>query len=1356
MGSYASPHTAARRSDNEVVDELFWLAKLDESIPRAHIAPHFRRPPSGRHDYKAVQFSLQPHLVQALKSVDTVRGVSDVALCAGLVTVLFAKYQDHDALIAGLQRPADDGQGRTFVVPLRLPCRQDEDAQMVMRTLTEEASELMRHLPLTAERMAQVLGIDVGGSRCPFFDVAIAVERGEVVFDFEAYPVDMAFLFAVKGGSISGRLVYAADLFDGAVMDRAVSHLLSAANTLCQDPARKIAQIDLLSPDERRRILHEFAGPQLAFPLDSTITALFEEQVRRTPGAIAVIHGARALTYEELNLGANLLAQTLLAYGLRKGDFVCILLERSSEFLTAMLAVFKAGGAYVPLDPTYPRERVRYMLEDSGAAFVISNVELMRKFDQVLGAARELRTVLCVDGEAVEEAAARPFTVIGRGPIQRAKVDDPVLGLSGRDRAYMIYTSGSTGRPKGAICRHDGALNHLYGELHGLGIDGPFRFLQAAASSSDISVWQFVAPLLFGGATVIADYDVVVDPSQLFAVIRDSRITIAELVPVVLRALVDHVSSMSPESRLLPDLRFMMATGEALPTPLVERWFGQYPQVPLANTYGPTETSDDVTLLVLREALVSERAVVPIGRPLPNTHVFILDRNLQPLPSGIPGEICVAGIGVGEGYWQQPEKTSLAFVPCPFPDVAAGLMYRSGDLGRWLADGSVEFLGRMDQQVKVRGFRVEPGEIEATLIRHPAIQDAVVVAASDASGTARLVAYYVTRKDQPCDAGELRQFLNASLAEHMVPAALVRLGALPLTPLGKVDRRAIERLQEEGETADTNYTPPTNRTEAIIADAWSMVLGRRRIGVHDNFFEIGGHSISTIHIIAELRKSGVNLVPKQFFLHPTVARLAEVAALTQPGSTSGVAELPREQPRSDSGNWREQLQPVLGEVTDVYPLGATQEGIYLQTVLPAKSSGAYIEQIGFDLLGKLDEDAFFKAWQHVVNSTDVLRTAVVRRGVPHPMQAVLRNAALRIEVVDWRQLNESAQDAAYRAVVEQDRRKGFDLRMPPLTRATLIRLAEQHYRVLWTYHHIILDGWSEPLVLRAVFNAYAALMDGRLPAPEVGNRFGDFIAWSAAQDRSAAKSFWRRQLSGFTSPVTIRDNSAAIEAPAIAEISHGSHSLVLSEAETNRIEQMARRNKLTFGTVVHGAWALLLHERTGAKDLIFGSVASGRQSSVPNADTLRGVLVNTQPVRTRSVADTSASSWLRSLQLSMAEIREYEHTPLGAIQQWSDVPAERRPLFDTIVVVANYTGADLAQCQLPGLRLSKVQYYTQPLFALTLFVVPGERLSLQLIYEKKRYAPSTVRGLLDDYRHILIGLAENPDQRVTSLIVARH
>jgi amino acid adenylation domain-containing protein len=1352
------PQHSEQQAGGESSDLLFWLSKVDADLPRAMIVPDRKRSTATPRAYDSVGFELGADDVHRLRSTRPSRGISDLELCAGLLAVLLAKYQREDRLVIGLM--ADDIGGRSQnLVPLSLNCTADASFEDVVDAVGRELVEMSSRSAAVVGELPQVLGVESGTHRYPLFDIAVAVVESGAAVDLSSYPVDLAFVFERSDGRIRGRVLYATDLYEQCTILRVAGHLEAAAAQLASAAARPkqtLRDLDIMSEAERHQVLRTFNSRESAYPLRETLHALFEAQVRRTPHATAVIHRRERLSYAALNERANRLARTLLSLGLTKGEFVGILLHRGCDFAVAMLAVFKAGGAYVPLDPTYPRDRIGYMLNDSGARYLVTDAAVAGGYASAIGECETLRAVMSLDGRIEGwEFSARPgFAIVQPEQIASAPLDNPMQGLTGADRAYMIYTSGSTGRPKGAICRHDGAINHLFGELEGIGVDSPFNFLQTAASSSDISVWQFMAPLLHGGATVIADYETVVDPALLVATMREHAVTIAEPVPVVLRALVDHLSGQSADERALPHLHCMMCTGEALPAELVDRWLTLFPAIPIANTYGPTETSDDVTLHVVREPIAHRCAVTPIGQPLPNVRVLLLDRDLRAVALGVPGEICIAGVAVGEGYWQQPERTEAAFVPCPYPEVDEGRMYRTGDLGRWLEDGSIEFLGRIDQQVKVRGFRIEPGEIEEVMNRHEGIQDAAVVAVEDSTGNRRLVGYFVPRPDAlGATPVGLRQFLRGKLAEHMVPSALVPLGTLPLTPLGKIDRRLLARMQATTSVEAAGYVGPRNDVEGTLAQVWGEVVGLSRVGIHDNFFEIGGDSLSTISVVTALRQRGFALAPRHLFRYPTIAELGSHLASTV---AAGPAERPAHPagslPQWDIERWREQLAPLFPDLEDVYPLSATQRGIYFQSLLMPRTSGAYVEQIAFDLIGELDESAFRGAWQQVTHTHGALRTAVIRRGAPHPLQVVVRHCSLVPSFLDLRELGAERQSLRLEALIADDRAKGFDLKRPPLCRVTLVRLSDQRWRVLWTYHHLILDGWSEPMVLGAVFKAYDAIHTGLGPAAPERFPYREFVNWSESQDLHANESYWRTQLAGFVSPTNIRDTSPAVTPPSTGEITHGWEHARLDPSALSSLEQTTRGKGLTLSTLLHGAWALLLHRRTGAADVAFGSIASGRQCAMTGIDSVCGLVAVTQLLRTRVPMDATVVSWLRVMQLQMAEMREHEHTPLALIQQWSEVPAERRPLFDSIVVVGNYAGSDLSVCSPATLRIDAVEYYTQPLFALTLFATVAPQLAVSLVYDKRHFAPATAQLLTAEYLQLLAGIAGNPEQRIASLL----
>jgi amino acid adenylation domain-containing protein len=674
------------------------------------------------------------------------------------------------------------------------------------------------------------------------------------------------------------------EVFEEGTAAALLDHLAALAASIVADPDRPVADLALLSPAETAQLLDGLQGEVRRYPIERTLGELCARQAARTPAAVAAVCGAVRLTYRDLDRAAARLALPLHRAGFGPGHFVGILAERGLDFLAAQLAIFEAGCAYLPIDPTYPDERVRFMIAESGISALFVPAAQRARADALTAGGAGLDLIVALDLEA---GAAEPAP---RAMPPAAAPQDP---------AYMLFTSGSTGVPKGVVIRHDGAVNHIFAQAEALALDASLRFLQSAPSSSDISVWQLLAPLVLGGRTVIVDAETVADPARLLAALRQEGITLAELVPAVLRALVEHAAALSPAARALPDLRFMMATGETVPVDLVNAWLALYPAIPVVNAYGPTEASDDVTQLVLTAPVPPGTRSLPIGRPLANVTCYVLDRDGRPAPVRIPGELAIGGIGVGLGYWRNPARTAESFVPNPFARTPGDRLYRTGDLVRWLPDGNLEFLGRFDHQVKIRGFRIELAEIEAALAVHPHVRESAVLV-HPGRDAGRLVAYLVVDAGWRPTTAELRAFLEARLPAPLVPALYVALDAMPRTANGKIDRRRLPAAADAAPPAVAPRTP----SEATVARIWAEVLERDEVGVESDFFELGGHSLLAIKVISRLAAAfGVELPLRSLFLHPTVTQLAQAvergqreARRAQPPTIRRVARIVEREP----------------------------------------------------------------------------------------------------------------------------------------------------------------------------------------------------------------------------------------------------------------------------------------------------------------------------------------------------------------------------------------------------------------------------------------------------------------------------
>ncbi len=679
---------------------------------------------------------------------------------------------------------------------------------------------------------------------------------------------DLTLILTDMSDEILVEMEYSTDLFDEASMVRMFGHYQTLLEGVAADPERQLSELPLLTEAERQQLLLEWNDTKVDYRADACLHELFEMQARKTPEAVALEFEGSQLCYRELNERANQLAHYLRGMGVGPDTLVGVAMERSLEMVVALYGVLKAGGAYVPIDPEYPQERVAFMLHDANVAVLLTQTRLAGLLPSHNG------RVVCVDGEW--EQIAHQDVATPAGKTQQSHL------------AYMIYTSGSTGRPKGAMNTHRGICNRLLWMQDQYGLTEADKVLQKTPFSFDVSVWEFFWPLLVGARLVVAEPGGHRDPTYLVKLVKGQGITVLHFVPSMLRAFLEEPGVETCES-----LRHVICSGEALPYDLQEEFFRLLPSQ-LHNLYGPTEAAVDVTHWTCRPH--DERKIVPIGRPVANTQVYILDRNLQPVPLGVPGELHLGGVQVGRGYHKRPELTVEKFIADPFSGDPQARLYKTGDLCRWLPDGVIEYLGRMDFQVKIRGFRIELGEIEDTLRQHPAVRETVVTAREDTSGDKRLVAYVVLGGEPVCTTFEFRDYLKQKLPEHMVPVAWVSLSALPLTPNGKVDRKALP-LPGADAVAElsTVYVMPDNETEKKIAAIWQDVLGIAQVGRTNNFFDLGGDSLRLMRVHSRLRQAfNSDITMVDLFRCTTVRALALHLAGQSDSSVSDRAQAPDE------------------------------------------------------------------------------------------------------------------------------------------------------------------------------------------------------------------------------------------------------------------------------------------------------------------------------------------------------------------------------------------------------------------------------------------------------------------------------
>jgi amino acid adenylation domain-containing protein len=1041
------------------------------------------------------------------------------------------------------------------------------------------------------------------------------------------------------GAGLAGRLEYSTDLWDGASVSRFLAHWTELLTAAVADPERPWRELPLLGAAERHQLVREWnepmatgAGatePAAAAPAPPRLHRCFESWAARQPEAPAVLYAGVWLGYGDLNARANRLARHLRARGVGPESVVALLLPPSHELVTALLAVQKAGGAYLPLDPDAPRERLAFQLADAGASVAVT------AGDEGAAALRAAGGALSVVDLA---AAADEMESLAPGDLAAEPDAD---GL-----AYVIYTSGSTGRPKGTEISHRNQARLFRAARPAIGFDDGDVWLLAHSYAFDFSVWELWGALAFGGRLVVAPLAVRRSPAALAELLAAAGVTILNQTPSAFYQLAARGEGAG--WRPGAALRRVIFGGEALDPSRLDGWLagGDLPR--LINMYGITETTVHVTLRPLTAA-DARRGGSPLGRPLPDLAVHLLDPSLEPVPVAVAGEIYVGGAGLARGYRRRPDLTAWRFVPDPFagPDAAGSRLYRSGDLARRTAGGEIEYLGRVDQQVKVRGFRIEPGEIEAALTALPEVREAAVLARHEPGGEARLVAYLVAGPEAPPPADEILARLRRQLPDYMLPAAFVTLPALPRTGNGKLDRGALPAPEAVRPDLGRPYEAPRSLAEEVLAAVWARVLAVDRVGRDDNFFALGGDSIRSLQVLDLARERGVRFELDQLFRHQTVAELAQAAATAGPR--------PEDQPVAPfsllAAADRAALPPGLA---DAYPLTLLQAGMlfYLEAT---PEYPLYQNVDSLEIQARCDPAAFQRALDRVAARHPVLRTAFDLTSYGEPLQLVHASARLRLGVVDLRGLPAAARQPLLPAFVQAEKRRRFDLLRPPLLRFHLHLLGEDRFQVTLTECHAILDGWSLNSILAEIFGHYLAAVHGQPPPaePAASVAFRDYVAMERqALADPLQRDFWRGKLAGAAATELPRCLVSRPEGGAPASIVQAS----VPGPTAAGLMRLAAAAAVPLKSVCLAAHLRMLQLAASRTDVITGLVVNGRPESA-GGERVRGLFLNTLPLRLATASITTWNDLVRAAFAAECEILPFRRYPFAALQwDWGKEP----------------------------------------------------------------------------------------------------
>ncbi len=1316
--------------DKMKAHQAYLTKKFSGEIPLLELPLDYPRPTVKTFNSSNFYLDLGKSLSQKIHQISKTRGISTFMTLMATVNTLLHRYSGQDDIIVGIpiagRQHADlENQIGYYLntLPIRTQFDVNENADSLLSKTEKSLLEAFEHQVYPFDRLVEDLNLNRDTSRSALFDVLVvsnifggildgnsenaAKELDEIVIencdlDYSANKFDLTLYFREYEKEFSVTFAFNVDLFSYQRIEQMALHYKKLVSLMLDNIETPLKKYELILEEDKRKLIEEFNNTTVPYSSDKKLNRLFEEQVVNNPNHVALKLGEKEMTYDELNKLSNQLAKHLIDCGVEIGHNVGLITARNFEMIIGMYAILKAGAAYVPIDPEYPLDRQLYIIVNSNISLVLmdDHYRIMR-----------------------ENRNDTDFVVIDPEKLSTYQNENLNLETAGTELAYIIYTSGSTGRPKGVMIKHHAAINLVEWVNRAFDVSSYDRLLFMTSMCFDLSVYDIFGALSAGATVIIAQQEEVQDPLKLQKVLTNEAITFWNSVPTTMNFFVGELEN-SQNQFIQNYLRVVFLSGDWIPVNLPEKIKHYFPNANVTSLGGATEGTVWSNYYPI-EKVDAQWSSIPYGRPIANNFFYILDEELNMVPNGVVGELYIGGVGVSSGYINEREKTDHAFLDDPFIKTSGGKMYRTGDLGRMMPDGNMEFLGRKDHQVKIRGYRVELGEIENVLCKNDKIENAIVAAKVDKEGSKFLAAYYIGNEE--LSISELIAFCNSSLTNYMVPSYFIKVEEFPLNANGKIDRKLLPNPEELSIKNEREYTAPQNETEKKLINIWKEILGTANIDVNENFFEIGGHSLRAALLVSSIFKElNVRVELRDVFLNPSIKKLAKIINESSNTVYEAIPTTPHE---------------------EYYDVSYAQKRLWILCHLEEEQV-AYNMISAYELLGTLDRAAFEKAFEILIQRHESLRTTFTSiNGEIKQKIHNLGDSNFKLITLDLR--SQPNKEHEVRLLVNQEVNSTFDLENGPLINAKLIQVENQKFIFVVTMHHIISDGWSMGVIIKDFIEVYNALKTNQpSPLAQLRVQYKDYAAWQNQEFSKESfikhKDYW---LNKFGDEVPVLDLPTKGIRPSVKTYNGGNHSLSLSKDIGEKLNKLSIDNNATLFMTLMASVYVLLHKHTGQEDLVIGTPVSARNHV--DLDNQIGFYANTIPLRILLSEKKSFEHLMKVVKANTLSAFEHQIYPFDRLVDDLNLKRDtsRSPVFDVMVVLQNFEMRGRNDHEMDGLTIDN--YYpeaTTSKFDFTITFVEHEDGILAAIqYNTDLFSEVYISQMMKHYENIINAILDNAE-----------